>query len=353
MGKSYSDRAFVAVPGSLDGVLDPVWLQWALDDVADDDRIVSVEQTGTSKTLAQKSRFVVAIDDPNGQRRTRHYCVKAHFDEEGPGTLGGEARFYRDLAPRVGVRTPRAYYTGLDESGRALIVMDDVVADGGRFLDAREPYSIEVTRDSLSQLARLHSSTWGDPKPAGCDWLAPTVPTFAQLYGTERLDLLLNDGRAEGAAAELRDAVSLRSAVALTALAPATCVLHGDTHSGNVYLDAQGRACWLDWQIAQPGNWSTDVSYHLATVLSIDDRRAHEQELLRHYLDELDSYGVEAPAWHDAWERYTLGFAFGYFLWVITTISSREVVMHHIPRLAAALTDHDTYRRLGVETTSR
>jgi hypothetical protein len=35
-------------------------------------------------------------------------------------------------------------------------------------------------------------------------------------------------------------------------------------------------------------------------------------------------------------------------LWVITRVSSRAVVLIHIPRLAAALTDHDTFRRLGV-----
>ena len=90
------------------------------------------------------------------------------------------------------------------------------------------------------------------------------------------------------------------------------------------------------------------MSYHLATVLDIDDRRAHEAELLRHYLDELASLGVPALAWHDAWDLYTLSFSYGCFLWVITRISSRAVVLIHIPRLAAALTDHDTFRRLGV-----
>jgi hypothetical protein len=37
----------------------------------------------------------------------------------------------------------------------------------------------------------------------------------------------------------------------------------------------------------------------------------------------------------------------GYFLWVIIQISSRAVVLIHLPRIAAALTDHDTFRRLG------
>jgi aminoglycoside phosphotransferase (APT) family kinase protein len=129
---------------------------------------------------------------------------------------------------------------------------------------------------------------------------------------------------------------------------PPTCVIHGDTHSGNVYLDGDGRACLLDWQNVQRGWWATDVAYHLATTLEVGDRRAYEADLLRHYLHELASSGAPAPDFDEAWEQYISGFAYGYFLWVITRISSRAVVLIHIPRLAAALTDHDTYRRLGV-----
>jgi hypothetical protein len=86
----------------------------------------------------------------------------------------------------------------------------------------------------------------------------------------------------------------------------------------------------------------------LATVLDVESRRAHEADLLRHYLQQLESHGTMAPEWDEAWEQYTLSFSYGYFLWVITRISSRAVVLIHIPRLAAALTDHDTLRRLGV-----
>ena len=149
-------------------------------------------------------------------------------------------------------------------------------------------------------------------------------------------------------APELLDARRLQQAVAVTASLPPTCVIHGDTHSGNVYLDAAGRACWLDWQVTQRGHWSIDVSYHIATALDIEDRRAHEHELLAGYLEELAGLGVVAPSWDEAWERYTLGFSWGFLLWAITRISSREVVLLHMPRLGAALADHDTFARLGV-----
>ena len=340
---------FDPVPADLASLLDPAWLAQALDDIDEGERIVSVEQVDTSRTLAQKVRFRVTVEDTKGDSRTTAYCVKAHFDEEGPGTLAPEARFYRDLAPRVGVRTPRSYYAGLEETtGRALVVMEDVVGRGGHFLDAHQPYSLETTRDSLGQLARLHAATWGDPIPAGCDWLIPKLPDIMHRFPTDVLQGMLVDGRAVDVGPELRDAKLLRAAVLETAKVPATCVLHGDTHSGNVYLDSAGRACWLDWQVIQPGHWSTDIAYHLSTVLEIESRRAHEADLLRYYLQELASLGVAAPPFDAAWDSYTLGFSFGYFLWSITRISSRAVVLIHIPRIAAALTDHDTFRRLGV-----
>jgi hypothetical protein len=152
----------------------------------------------------------------------------------------------------------------------------------------------------------------------------------------------------EGLDGELRDAGNLLEAVKKTSAHEITCVIHGDTHSGNSYLDARGAACWLNWQVVQRGNWATDVAYHIATVLDVEDRRDHEAGLLRHYLLQMEKLGAPVPSWEEAWALYASSFAWGYFLWVITRISSRAVVLVHIPRLAAALADHDTYRRLGV-----
>ncbi len=340
--------AFEPVPRTIEELLAPTWLAWALDDIAVDDVITSVEPVGDSKTIAEKVRFAVTVRDRHGDTRTRPYCAKGHFDG-GPDTLGPEAHFYRELSPRVGVRTPRAYYTGIDEStGRALVVMDDVTGIGGRFLDAHEPYPVETVRSSLEQLAVLHGATWGDPVPDGCGWLRPKMTDMAARFPAPVLQSLLDDGRADGLPAEVRDGERLQAALLATAALPHTNVIHGDTHSGNVYLDADGRACWLDWQVIQPGHWAVDVAYHLSTVLDVDTRRDHEVELLRWYLERLAAHGADPPDWDEAWGMYTAGFAHGYFLWTITRISSRAVVLIHVPRIAAALTDHDTFGRLGV-----
>ena len=345
------DRPSDPAPTELEAVLHPGWLAAALADVESGERIIDVQEVGRSHTLAHKVRVAVTLENRDGRLRTRTYCVKAHFDGASPETLLTEARFYDELRPLIDVRAPRAYYTGINEStGRALIIMDDVLSDGGRFLSAHEPYSPATCRDALGQLARVHAATWEDDRWM-VDWLAPRIAGMTELFPVDVLQRLLADGRGAEVSPDLLDAGHLERAMSKTATLPATCVIHGDTHSGNVYLDSAGRACWLDWQVTQRGHWSIDVAYHIATALDIDDRRSHERELLRGYLDALAALGVEPPPWSEAWDRYTLGFTWGYFLWVITRISSRAVVLIHLPRIGATLADHDTFRRLGVDLT--
>jgi aminoglycoside phosphotransferase (APT) family kinase protein len=342
---SYPDW-FDHLPDDAEVVLDPAWLAHALDFVGPGERIVDVDPGASTKTVAEKICFAIAVEGPHGVRH--HYlCAKAHFHDN-LNSLLTEASFYRHLQPHLGVRSPRAHYTGVDPSNnRGLIVMDDVVAMGGTIGDAHQPYAVETCRDALGQLARLHARTWADPQ-WDLDWLSPRIEGMASMFPSDRLQSLLNDGRGSNLPAELRDAATLTAAMHETAQLPTTCVIHGDPHSGNGYVNAEGQSCWFDWQIVQRGHWSVDVAYHLGTVLTVEDRRRHESELLGHYLAELESHGVPAPPFNEAWERYALGFTWGYFLWAITSISSREVVLLHVPRLGAALDDHDSFQRLGV-----
>jgi hypothetical protein len=331
------------VPMSADELLDHEWLRAALDDIGDDDNVVSVERTGTSKTRAEKLRFAVTVDGPGG-RRVQHYCAKAHLD--GVSGVVTEARFYIDVAPRLDMRMPVVHHAAIDGEN-AIIVMEDVVAAGGEFMSPHRPLSVESARSTLSQLACLHGSTWGLASIADIPWIGEKR-SYSQFLDATRLQQLLDDGRAEGLPAELRSGANLVAALEQARAFGTTCLLHGDTHTGNVYLDAQGRGCWFDWESVQTGHWCQDVSYHLATVLSIEDRRAHERELLGVYLDQLAAHGGPAIGFDEAWELYRRSFPHGYLFWVITVIRGRDEVLAHMPRLGAALVDHDTYRLLGV-----
>jgi aminoglycoside phosphotransferase (APT) family kinase protein len=336
------------VPASREELLDADWLLAHLDDLHEGDEIVRIEPTETSKTRAEKLRFAVTVRTPEGLR-VRFYCAKAHLDGSPSSGITSEARFYRDLAPRLDVRRPRVPYVAIEPGGdAAIIVMEDIVAAGGLFMNPHRPLSVDVTRETLSQLAHLHATTWDLASVGDIDWLGPGRASIGGMYSAPMLQSLLDDGRADGLPAELRNGANLVAALDLHGQHPITCVLHGDTHTGNVYLDADGRGSFFDWEVVQVGNWAQDVAYHLGSVLRIDDRRAYERELIREYLTELAAHGAPAPDFDEGYELYRRSFTYGYLLWVITQIRGRDEVLAHMPRLAAAMSDHDVYRRLGV-----
>jgi hypothetical protein len=337
------------VPMNRDELLDPAWLRAALNDFEDGDRIVRVERTDSSKTRAEKLRFAVSTGGPHGLN-VRFYCAKAFLDGV-PGTIAAEARFYRDLAPRLSIRRPRVPYVAVDpDTDASIIIMEDIVANGGLFMNPHRTFPVTVARMSVSQLAQLHGATWDLAAVSDLGWLGGgrNHVGVGSTYSAEKLQALLDDGRADGFPAELRSGQALFDALQVHARYPVTCVLHGDTHTGNVYLDRKDRPCFFDWETIQTGNWAQDVAYHLATVLSIDDRRANERELVRHYLGELAVNGGPSIGFEEGYELYRRSFSHGYLFWVITMIRGRDEVLAHMPRLAAALKDHDTYRLLGV-----
>jgi hypothetical protein len=335
------------VPTNHEELLDPDWLLAALDDIPEGDRILRVERTDSSKTRAEKLRFAVTTEGTSG-RKVRFYCAKAFLDGA-PGSIAPEARFYRDLAPRLPMRTARVPYVAVDpDTDASIIVMEDIVAGGGLFMSPHRPFPVPVARESLSQLAALHGSTWGLGSVSDLAWLGLNRTMTMTMFDAATLQKLLDDGRADGFPDELRSGQNLFDALQVHASHPVTCVLHGDTHTGNLYLDSDGHPCFYDWETITTGNWAQDVAYHLATVLSIEDRRANEQELLRHYLSDLAANGGPAIEFDEGYALYCRSFTLGYLYWVITQIRGRDEVLAHMPRLEAAMEDHDTYRLLGV-----
>ncbi len=306
---------------------------------------MTVETTGTSKTRLEKLRFAVTVNGPRG-RRVGNYCAKASLDGSGGGSAT-EALFYLDVAPRLDIRRPRVHFAAVEGSA-SIIVMDDIVALGGKFMNPHFPFTQDIVRDTLSQLARLHATTWDLRLVANISWLGHGVERFVAMQDADALQKLLDDGRAEGFAPEICSGENLVAALRVQQELGVTCLLHGDTHTGNVYLDPEGRGSFFDWEVVQTGHWAQDVAYHLGTALTTEDRRTYEEDLLRFYLAELAANEAPAPSFDEAWALYRRSFSYGYLLWVITMIRGRDEVLQHMPRLGAALTDHQTYRLLGV-----
>ena len=85
---------------------------------------------------------------------------------------------------------------------------------------------------------------------------------------------------------------------------PAT-VVHGDPHIGNLF-DDRGRTGFLDWGVINVTTPMRDASYFINMAMQIDDRRAHERDLLRHYLEAREALGGEPIVWDEAWQAHRL-----------------------------------------------
>jgi hypothetical protein len=343
----------VPVPDSLEQALSPRWLTAALQPRFPGIDISAVAAGPVVDRISTNARFSIECAGGVPDGLSPALCVKGYFNEIGRAAryVGApEAGFYRDLAAATGVRTLRSVYADIDPATRhGVVITEDVVSQGGTFLDGNSPYTPDQTAQTLAEFARLHAATWAEPHCADTEWLAPRLGRVLDVWGlSTTIDVVGHnfDGpNGRRIPDEVRDAHRLIDAYrGLTAMAAASgpwCVIHGDAHVGNLFLDATGAASLVDWQLVQRGMWYFDVGYHIASTLTVPERRRTERDLLRHYLDALASHGVTPPPWDEAWHAIARGMLHGFFLWSITTKVQPPIIATLLHRLGTAVADHD------------
>jgi hypothetical protein len=220
-----------------------------------------------------------------------------------------EALFYGQLAPTLRVLSPHAVATAHDDE-RFVLLLDDLVPAQCQVSDGTWGIPPDAAAVALEDLASLHVP-FADPayRAAHAPWVTVSRPT--QEYGRIHLEGALRDHRdrlspayAEIAQLYLTQHDQLQEA---WHLGPHT-VIHGDPHIGNLYLDPRARSGglearvgFLDWGIINLNTPMRDVGYFLTMALSIDDRRRHERDLLRHYVDVRRASGLDDISYDDAW----------------------------------------------------
>jgi hypothetical protein len=315
--------------------------------------ITAVETVEIIRTVATKIRFTAAFDGAPGGKVA--LCLKALLDVDEQMARGGsvtrlEADFYEKLAPHLPVRRPDCVATVTDPAENfAVVIMRDVIAQGGRFCSALEPFSPEQAAASLEQLALLHA---GSTLLDGAPWIKPRLADFVQHAYVPQplLQEMLNGPRGEGLPARTRDAgILLRALAALAAhdAANPQYLIHGDCHAGNIYRMPQGTGL-IDWQIVQRGGWALDIAYHIAAVLPVEVAEREERALLGRYLDIMRGLGHDMPAPEAAWREYRIAVVYGYYLWSITRRVDPAIINLFVNRLGSAVTRHDSLALLGI-----
>jgi hypothetical protein len=273
-------------------------------------------------------------------------------------TLGmavNEARFYNQAAAQLEGVAPHAWYARAGVGARFLIVLDDIVAAGGRPYALADECDVVHAQGLVHAFAALHAQFWESPRlKSDLSW----VRTWSTRTGYSVLKQFYARGR-RGALRRDRPEVTRSVREVSAALdrhsekyyrefesGPLT-LLHGDSHLGNTFAWPDGRSGLLDWQVIWCGPGLREVSYWMTTGLEPELRRANEEDLIARYLDGLRAGGVvEVPSQHAAFDRYRLFAAEAWDATAMTVnwpgLQAKENTDAAFRRASAAVEDLET-----------
>lgn len=319
-------------------------------------QVSTVQTTNVVHGTASKIFVTVVYNDDNtsSANRTEFLCIKGGFDPKIRAVYSWivtvyfrEADFYKLVAPKLAhISLPRVHWAGHDGVGQGIVIMDDLNAQGCQFGDPTESWPTSRVLAGVEQLAALHAGTWGN-RPEDYPWLTAHYDQAILSLMENYEAVVLSDDRPSG----IHD--YLKNQERMTAVMKKhyrirnpkfQCLVHGDPHTGNTYLVGD-QPRFLDWQVIHIGSAFHDVAYFLGGALSIEDRRAHEMEILDHYLATLATYGGPAlsSSEKDVLEEYRKAFLAGVG-WIMCPyiMQPREQVHAMAVRYAVALDDHKT-----------
>lgn len=209
-----------------------------------------------------------------------------------------EIGFYRDIGQDVGIRVPNCYYSDFDEDSQQFVILLEDMAPGV-VSDQVAGTSRETSRMVIENFARLHAKWWNDERLDNFEWAKWLINETPMEDGLALLKENMARVEADGsfdAYPEMKRLMPLLPPLFRIDPAPPYpfSLAHGDLRSDNIVRPGEegGEFCVLDWQLAGKGDPINDIARWMAQSVSIADRKATEQELLKLYHDKLIEHGV-------------------------------------------------------------
>ena len=286
----------------------PEWLGSALSERFPGTRVASVDVLEIHHGTNSNARLGVRYDA--GPELPETFFLKmlpldperrATIEQTGMGLR--EALFYQHLADDVPMRVPRPYVSQLDPSnGSFVLLLEDLSSSDAVLADPASGITVEQAAAAMSDYAALHVRFAGEARRrAEAGWVThmnsdSDMGVWMLKHGLEHHRDKLRDPYAEMAQLYIDHRPTLDEIW----LRGPTTVLQGDSHVGNLFVDA-GRVGFLDWGLIQLGTPMRDVGYFITMALSPENRRAHEEALIRRYLEARTEAGGETFDFDEAW----------------------------------------------------
>lgn len=271
-----------------------------------------------------------------------------------------EARFYQDVAPKLGDLVPQAYFVGCDvENDDYFLLMEDLGA--ARCGDQAAGCSVEDARAAVQAIAAFHARFWENDALAAIEWM-PRMDDPGMKIGE-----VIYSSSIDGFKAVFEHAIDPLCADIIDRFGPnvpqlldrmaamPNTVSHFDFRLDNLFFGDDGAVQMIDFQTSAKGGGIYDIGYLLSQSVNTDDRRAHEDELLELYHDTLVANGVLNYGLDQIKADYRIGVLYS---WVIPVFavgsldasSERAMTLwtNVIQRAQAAMLDHEVGEFLTV-----
>ena len=334
------------------------WLTAAIRQRAPEATVLAFEPINFMRTTATKVRLRLTLDEAAKRAGIPDLVIlkggfEAHSQKVGmPEMHLKEVQAYRDVFPALKLPTPACYFADYDpEHKQGIVIMEDLVARGVTFCHALRPQNFEEASRRLRALAAFHAKTWDsvDLKPDGrfgelhefLGNLEGFVNYHLEPETWERFNgsaqracvsqtLLSRDWMAEAFPKMVTFARSLPQ-----------CVIHGDMHLNNLYIDIDGTPGFYD-SLATTGPGMLEVAYHIAAGIDLAHRARWEGALVAIYLDELSRNGVTVIPFDEAYYQYKVLLLYGHFVWITNEshYQSDAINTANAARAGMAMLDH-------------
>lgn len=256
--------------------------------------------------------------------------------------LGGYRRelcFYRDVAGRAPMDTPRVYTARMADDGVDFVLLLEDLSDWEN-ADHLAGLTMARARTCIEQLAGLHA--WSRESavlakfpsidtPVARDLLLPAFGPGWEIY------LAHTSENVPAAVAAFAERFAERAVAALPVLTERDMLLHGDIRADNLFFSGD-RMKVVDFQFSARGAGAADVAYLVTQGLPAAVREGHDEALLREYLDHMAAHGTVDYGFDDAWRHYRFAAVYLMVLPVIT-LNGWDALPERSRRLCLTLAD--------------
>ena len=346
-------------------LITPEWLTDALIGAGKAEKIVACRLDERDEGTASRRRIFLEYNDAGRAanlpatvfgKSTQH--LENRFIIGMNGGIEAEVTFYQAVRPKLDVEAPRALFARFNPKSLNSIILLHDMRDEVTFCPYDQPMTLELAQSQMRVLATVHAAYYQSPE---LDTTLAPWNTWEDYFAITAKEAGFEQACQRGFT-EAREVVppalfrheaeiwpATVDAIALHSRLPRMLV-HSDVHLKNWYVASPTRMGLTDWQCSCKGHWSRDLSYCISTALTVEQRRAWEQDLLRYYLDLMAQKGVPPIAFDDAWLAYRAQM-FGALAWWTGTLGQppeapamqpRAASLTFIERMANAVHDLDS-----------